>query len=64
MADASIRHHPNDEDWERLQLSKAAQRLDPRERAQLLASIDGQLAEIEQRRNESDSGPRPLSRRD
>jgi hypothetical protein len=63
MADASDRHHPNDLDWERQQLSKAAKRLDPRERAQLLESIDGQLAEIEQRRNQSDSvvgglGPR------
>lgn len=53
MTDISVRHHPNDEDWERRQLSKAAQRLDPRERAQLLASIDRQLAEIDQRRDQN-----------
>jgi hypothetical protein len=52
MADIAERHHPNDQDWERLQLSKAAQRLDPRERTQLLESIDRQLAEIDQRRNQ------------
>ncbi len=53
MTDTSSRHHPNDDDWERRQLTKAAQRLDPRERAQLLESIDRQLAEIDQRRNEN-----------
>jgi len=55
MADASSRHHPNAEDWERRQLSREAQTLNPRERAQLLDSIDRQLAEIDQRRNQSDS---------
>jgi hypothetical protein len=47
--DASSRHHPNAEEWERRPLSREAQTLKPRERAELLESIDRQLAEIRQR---------------